>query len=248
MAWHRWWGLGVCCVALAMAGSTILAATSVKRAKPPHWNKTVTDVFFNDAREKLSGERPAAGGGGGGGAAAAPAGGMADDAGGMTGTVFTWSKLIGAEEIEDEIKALQKQVSENVTTPAPFKGGGYKAGRRHFTELALLFGIIAEYDGDVRWKKDSPSIRDLMARTGFNCKVGTDASYNEAKLRKDELETLVRGGGAPSVAGVDPKASWDKLVSRPPLMQRLEMAQQQGVARVDLQRRRIQEERGKGRP
>jgi hypothetical protein len=96
--------------------------------------------------------------------------------------------------------------------------------------LALLFGIIAEYDGDVRWKKDSVNMRELMARTGFTCKVGSDASYNEAKLRKDELETLVRGGAGPTVAGVEPKASWEKVVGRPPLMQRLEMAQQQGLA------------------
>ncbi len=213
-------------VSIVLVATSLWAAAASKRSKPPHWSKSANDAFFVDAREKLSGERPAAGGmvvtagsgGGGGGEEAGPA------------ASFTWSKLMGPEEIEDEIKTLQKDFSGNVTTPAPFKGGGYKAARRQLTELALLFGIISEYDGEVRWKKDSPSIRDLMGRTGMNCKVGTDASYNEAKLRKDELETLVRGGNAPSVAGVDAKPAWDKLVGRPPLMQRLEMAQQQGVA------------------
>jgi hypothetical protein len=233
MAWHRAWGKGVTGVAVVLAATTIWAAGSMKRAKPPHWTKSVNDAFFTDAREKLSGERPAAGGGGGGGAvagAAAGGGNDSDGGGASSGGVFTWSKLIGPEELEDEIKTMQKQVSENVGTRAPFVGGGYKVSRRQFTELALLFGIIAEYDGEVRWKKDAPSMRDLLARTGFNCKVGTDASYNESKLRKDELETLVRGGSAPSVPGAEAKAVWDKVVGRSPLMQRLEMAQQQGVA------------------
>ncbi len=152
------------------------------------------------------------------------------DSGAAAGGSYAWSKLIGSEELEDEIKTTQKKFSELITLPAPFKGGGYKDARRLLSELALLFGIIAEYDGEVRWKKEAPSMRELLARTGFNCKVGTDASYNEAKLRKDELETLVRGGGGPSVPNVEVKAVWDKVAGRPPLMQRLEMAQQQTVA------------------
>lgn len=146
------------------------------------------------------------------------------------GGTFTWSKLIEPDTVEDEIKTLQKQFSETVTTPAPFKGGGAKIARRQLTELAVLFAIIAEYDGDIRWKKDAVNMRELTGRTGMNCKVGTDASFNEAKLRKEELETLVRGGAAPSVAGADPKAAWEKIAGRPPLMQRLEALQQQGIA------------------
>ncbi len=226
---RHWWGKAVLCVSAVLAATTIWAAAAAKRAKPPHWSKSANDAFFADAREKLVGERPAAGGQV---ATAGPAGGgaMAEAEGASAGNVFTWSKLIGPDAVEDEIKKLQKEYSATITTPAPFKGGGYKAARRQLTELALLFGIIAEYDGDVRWKKDSLSMRELMARTGFSCKAGSDASFTEAKLRRDELETLVRGGSAPSVPGVEAKASWDKVVGRPPLMQRLETAQQQGVA------------------
>lgn len=212
--------------ALALAATSLWAAATVKRAKPPHWNRSASDAFFTDAREKLQGERPAHGG------LAAPAdpGRPADEPGGGGGGTFTWSKLIEPDTVEDEIKSLQKQFSETITTPAPFKGGGAKTARRQLTELAVLFAIIAEYDGDVRWKKDAVNMRELIGRTGMNCKVGTDASFNEAKLRKDELETLVRGGASPSVAGADPKVAWEKIAGRPPLMQRLEALQQQGIA------------------
>lgn len=212
-----------------LGGDDHLGRGGGKTGQAAALEQDANDAFFADAREKLVGERPAAGGQV---ATAGPAGGgaMAEAEGASAGNVFTWSKLIGPDAVEDEIKKLQKEYSATITTPAPFKGGGYKAARRQLTELALLFGIIAEYDGDVRWKKDSLSMRELMARTGFSCKAGSDASFTEAKLRRDELETLVRGGSAPSVPGVEAKASWDKVVGRPPLMQRLETAQQQGVA------------------
>ena len=204
--------------------------TKPPRALPPQWPKKVTDVFFADAREKLVGERPNYGAAS---TAVVKTTNPAPSTGGETPAAptgeFAWSKLISAETIEDEIKSLQKQVSENVTTPAKFKGGGFKAGRRHFTELALLFAIIAQHDGEVRWKDKAGGIRDLMGRAGQNCAVGTDASYNEAKLRKDDLEQLIQGASI-NTPEADADAKWNKIADRPPLMQRLEQAQQQGVA------------------
>ncbi len=200
------------------------------RALPPKWPKSVADVFFSDARAKLIGKRPNYP------AVSSrdshPVGPSTTEGSDLPAAAtgeFAWSKLISPETIEDEIKSLQKQVSENVTTPANFKGGGFKAGRRHFTELALLFAIIAQYDGQVRWKDKSGGIRDLMGRAGQNCAVGTDASYNEARLRKEDLEQLVQGA-LTSAPAADPDARWDKIADRAPLMQRIEQAQQQGVA------------------
>ena len=219
-------------VALLSAASEAQSRRKAKvsRALPPEWPTTVSDVFLPDASEKLVGERPnyssAA-------TVAATSGGTAEVADGSsasgTGGSFSWSKLISRETIEDEIKALQKLVSQDVTTPAKFKGGGFKAGRRYFSELAFLFAIIAQYDTEVRWKDNAGGIRDLMARAGYNCKVGTDASYNEAKLRRDDLEQLIRGGRV-DAPEPNPDAQWDKISDRSPLMQRMEEAQQQRIA------------------
>lgn len=68
-----------------------------------------------------------------------------------------------------------------------------------------------------------------MGRAGRNCKVGTDASYGEAKLRKDDLENLVRGNPPAMPANVNSATSWKNVADRPPLMARLQKAQQQGV-------------------
>jgi len=208
------------------------AATGAKRARPPKWNRRDAEVFFTDAREKLSGQRPAAGGQGSSQAAAANPEAPPGEGGGgpaAPGGSFAWSNLISSDTLEAEIKLLQKDISDTVQTPAQFKGGGYKDGRRQFSELAVLLAIVAEFDGDVRWKQSASGLRDLVGRAGMNCKVGTDASFNEAKLRKEDMEKLVRGE-PPQVERGEPKTKWEKVAGRPPLMQRLEKAQQQGIA------------------
>jgi len=114
-------------------------------------------------------------------------------------------------------------VGETVTTPGEFKGRGYKICRRDLTVAAMLFGIINEYDGEVRFKDSASGLRDVFARTAKNCKVGTTQVYNESKLRKQDLEDIVGGNKYQGRAG-DPDLTWEKICDRSPLMQRLETA------------------------
>lgn len=199
------------------------------RAELPKYKPSdIKGVFFDDIFDgkTLVGERPAnlaaapAGGGGkassGGSAPAAVAGG-----GGGGGA---WAKLIDANIIEDEIKATKQLVDMTVTTPTDFAGKGYKEARRNFTVVAMLFGVITEYDGDVRWKSDAPAARDQFARTAANAKVGTQQVYNEAKLRKQDLEDILGGGGLANKTAAEGKVTWNQICDRSPLMQRLEQA------------------------
>lgn len=201
-----------------------------ERALPPRWTKEVRDTFANDAREKLKGERPPLGPGTGGkkptavAASGTPATTATSAAEAPADGAFAWSKLISPEVLEDEIKAHKPLVDLSVTTPGPFKGGTNRDARKQFSTLAMLFAIIAEYDGDVRWQKDAPGLRELFAQAGFSCKVGTDQSYNQSRLRQQDLTDLIAGSSLASVAAADPNAAWDKVTNRPPLMQRMEEA------------------------
>lgn len=202
-----------------------LYAAVVKRARPPQFPQSVRDAFFPDAREKLVGPRPVRT------AATASAsqaqGPVSSDAATAQGS--GWSKLISPETLEDEIKSTALGLAGSIQTGAQFKGGGYKAVRVQFSVLATMFGIVADYDGQVRWQQQAPAIRNLLARAGFNCKVGTDAAYKEATLRKEDLESLV--GGAPvQLRPAEKETKWKAVTDRPPLMQRLEQAQQHGLA------------------
>ena len=104
----------------------------------------------------------------------------------------------------------------------------FRDGRIQFSMLAMLFAIIADYDGDVRWKDAAPVARDRFSSAGFNSKVGSLQAFNEAADRKLDLEQLIRGGGLE--ASSPPTATdWEKVCERPPLMLRLKRGFNEGI-------------------
>jgi hypothetical protein len=202
-----------------------------KRARPPKWPKEVLDVFFEDARTKLVGERPDYG------AAtvevasrrdAATVGAVSDRRPNDSGAA--WSKVIDATTLETEIKRLSQALDKNVTTPGKFKAGGYEDCRRDFSTLAAMFALAAEYDGDVRWQDSAAGLRELFARAGHNCKVGNDQTFREASQRKQDLADLI-SGSRPTVPQAEKTAAWAKVADRPPLMQRLEIAHEERLTK-----------------
>jgi hypothetical protein len=219
--------LALLVAAIVLSGLGALAQTKsakpVKRAQPPKFTKS--DTFYADAfKEGLVGERPANLSQAAAPGATAAAGGASAPASGSSGggAGGGWSALISASTIEDTIKAVKLQVDQEVTTPSDFAGKGHKLARRDYTLLATLFGIAGEYEADVRWKKDSPVARDVFARSANNFKVGTPQAYQEAKVRKEELNDLVGGSSPYAGKEADAKAPWGQVASRAPLMQHIE--------------------------
>jgi hypothetical protein len=214
------------------------APSKPKRARPPKWTADLLDAFFEDAREKLEGERPDYG------AAStktppAKAGTETEQKPAATGE---WSNLIDGETIETEIKRLAQSVATDVTTPSEFKGGKYQDCRRHFSVLAMLFAVTAEYDGNVRWQDVAAGLRDVFARAGYNCKVGTDATYREATQRKAELSELV-AGSRPQIPPAERLANWSQVADRPPLMQRMNIAHEERLTKWLANEREFAEHR-----
>ena len=195
-------------------------------AKPPKWEKRVLDAFFADARKHLGPGRP-------GGTTAVSQGntsaaGTTSVAAGSTLAVaggINWSKMIDAEVLEAEIKTNINLLTPAVAVPGNFKSQTYKKARVAFSELAVLFGVIVEYDGDVKWKSRAAGMRELLAKAGANCKVGTDQSFKEAKGRAEDLKQLLDGGSV-EVPQAESKAEWAKVADRPELMKRMEEAGQ----------------------
>lgn len=194
-----------------------------RRARPPaaQWDKATAGVFFPDAFSSLQGSRPTFDAGSRPTAAVAAGG----PSGGTSGTGFKWSLLVSGDTLTDEIKEMQRRLAAAVTTPSTFKGGGYNEAQRAFSVLALAFGVIADHDEDVRWKKDAATARDLFARAGVNCKVGTDQSFKESQLRVDDLATMMDGNPPAGKPDRDEDFRWSQLSGRPPLMIRLEAAE-----------------------
>ena len=134
-----------------------------------------------------------------------------------------WSKLIAGFVIEDEIKRINQQLEQDVTSPAKFKSD-YAKVRQSYSMLSLMFAVIREYDGDVRWKEFSPKAQVAFARTAANARVGSQQAYQSAKLRKDELADMIRGGGFDSNEEVSDSLEWPLVIDRGALMARLQVS------------------------
>ncbi len=227
----RIWLATLCCGWL-LCGVTDAADAPAKstRAKVPDWNQkqSVVDVFFSNASAELVGTREFGGAGkpvvakvpSGAGNDAKPDApeAMATEPGGA------WSKIIDAETLEAEVRLYPKPLADEVKSPSQFKGGGAKNCRNYFTSLTFAFAIIGDYDGEVRWKNQALGARELFGRAANNCKVGTDQSYAESKLRVGDLQSMIGGDTLPAPKEIDAKAPWSKFVARAPLMTRLDTA------------------------
>lgn len=134
-----------------------------------------------------------------------------------------WSQVIAHTVIEDEVKALQQKLTMDVTTPGRFKSD-YGKVHQSYSMLSMLFGIILEYDADVRWKELAPVAQPAFARAAANSRVGSLQAYNNAKLQKDNLTELVRGGGFGNQQKPVDAVDWASAVKRSPVMVQLEDA------------------------
>lgn len=210
------------------AGSAAMAQRQRKpqRAEPPKFSgKEFSGTFFADIRSVLQGDRPSAQAPE---AAAVPSSSpgtppaATSEAGGGDG----WAKLISAGTLEDAVKNSKLRLDEIVASQTKF-AGGYVDARREFSLQALMFAIIEQYPGDVRWKRSAAVARDSMARMAANAKVSSPQAFKEAKQRVQDLGELLNGGsldGTPNAERV-----WSDIIDRVPLMQLLEWSQQEHI-------------------
>jgi cytochrome c556 len=203
------------------------AQAQERRAPPPEFSKErLEGIFFDKIDDAFPTERPTLSKLRSS-SAAAPASSVV---GGSPANATTesapaaqdgWAALISPASLEDEIKRIRLHFDSVVTTPAAFSGGGYQEARLDLTVLATLFAVINEHGGEVRWKDQAAAARDLIARTAFNCKAGSTQVYNEAKLRKADLQELISGAGLADREAT-PENQWASIAGRAPLMEYLE--------------------------
>lgn len=147
-----------------------------------------------------------------------------ESAGGDTTTSETasqWSGLVSATTIEDEVKSIQKRLAMEVTTPVKFKSE-YSKAHQSFSILSMLFGIVREYDSEVRWKRFANEAQISFERAAANSRVGTIQAYESCKRRKGDLEEMVRGGNFNASEKAPEELDWSAVIDRSPIMKRLQ--------------------------
>jgi hypothetical protein len=134
--------------------------------------------------------------------------------------------LISAATIEDTVKNSKLRLDQLVASPTKF-AGGYVEARREFSLQALMFAIVEQYPGDVRWKRSAPVARETLSKMAANAKVSSPQAFKEARQRLLDLGELLNGSnleGTPTA-----ELSWGDVIDRVPLMQLLEWAQQEHI-------------------
>lgn len=189
-------------------------AKQSKRVKRPEFNKEDwQDVFFEDLfTEGLSGERPVK-------LADTPAEKPEET---MSSDGLAWSKIIPRDTVENEVKALQQQLQKLGLSVSRFNTQ-FREIQQQFSLLSMMFGIIHEYDSDVRWKKYSRSAQEMFALAATKAKAPSKAAFEYSKLRKQDLQELVRGGSI-DIKDNDTKIEWPNVIDRSTIMIRLDQA------------------------
>jgi len=131
-----------------------------------------------------------------------------------------WKEIVSSSTIEDLIKESKTRLDGMITTTAKFSGGVVDA-RREFTLMASAMAVIAHYPEEIRWQSSAAYAQRVFARMAVNCKVGTQPVFNEAKLRQQDLQNLLKGT---KLTGNADEVSWSDTADRGPTMQILEWA------------------------
>ena len=186
-------------------------------AKPVFKDDQDDGVFFKDVFEDaLVGKRPPVPSASS--LASNVAGGVDDSAG------KTWSRLISAATLEDEVKALQQSLSRDLTTVSRFRSDHTKI-QKSFEQLSLVFGVIREYDAKVRWKTDAAVAQRSFETAAVAARSGDETGFASSKRSIEDLVQLVRGDRFPGKAKPPEQLGWSSVTGHSPIMKRLQELQ-----------------------
>lgn len=198
------------------------ANAQTQRARPPVFDDSVVSrVFFSDLSDAFRGDRPTLAKLRQADEASTAASSGDEMEAAVSGV--QWAKFISPISLEDEIKRVKLKYDASLTTPGAFNGGGYQEARLHLSVLASLFAVISEYSGDVRWKSEAKTARDLTAKTALACAAGSTPVFKEAQLRKADLQDLVSGAGLSAAKAGEDGNDWSMIADRGPMMEYAEV-------------------------
>lgn len=137
-----------------------------------------------------------------------------------------WSKVISRKTVYLETAAATQDLMQSFANKEPLRRGGYKIVRRRATELAMLLGIVAQYDkeGAFRWSRDEAAMgRDNWATLAREKEMQGGGLLELLKAMSDIQEKLKQPGDLDNDAhkSNDVVTDWAKVCDRVPLMETL---------------------------
>ena len=141
-----------------------------------------------------------------------------------------WSRVISRSALEDEIKIIHRELQSSITTPSAFNSK-FSDVRHRFDMLSMLFGIVHQYDKEVRWQKFAGTFQQLLAEASGKIRTPSRPGFQLAKSTRDELGNLIRGGGIKINESIGDSLSWGEVIGRGPIMDQLDFVVGEGLKR-----------------
>lgn len=231
--WQATWIVLVACGALTCSTPTARAQqTDAKegRAPRPSWeHQDTSDVFFADAvQEAFGGQWPPEWIG----PMAAGESGAADAKAGRSGTAerkFDWSRAVDGELLVDEIKRLAMVLKQATRSNQTWIAYGGDKLQSDLATLSVLFGVIAEWEADIRFKSDAQSIGSLVSDAAGNVADAPGSARTIARSVSHSLQDLIEGNRITGLNSHQLPVDWGTTVDRTQLMGRLEEAIEQNL-------------------
>ena len=201
-----------------------------KRVKRPAFDKSDSVYFKNLFSEGLIGDRPARGTGRKIAKSTNVQNPNTENAStGNSAVASGWEKLVSAEDLQSELKNLSISLSQVVSSPGKFKSGGNREVRQIASMIAVMFGVIAEYKGEVKWKGFAKEARDAFAQCAQSSSTTSTQAFQQAKNRKEDLQQILGGGPFEAPIKANPDFEWSSVADVSELMKRLKTSYREKI-------------------
>ncbi|HTI51103.1 MAG TPA: hypothetical protein VL475_09130 [Planctomycetaceae bacterium] len=139
------------------------------------------------------------------------------------GEAEEWVVLLSGEDLSTEAKTIRSSLTDKLRSVGKYSGN-YKELRIDAATLAVLAGIAADHPDPPSWRAHSKYIRDVSAEIVKSAAANGDKYYKPTRVAFDKLDALLSGSKPPNVEEAAEKVRFSELVSRVPLMYRMERA------------------------
>jgi len=134
-----------------------------------------------------------------------------------------WSTFLSGDELADEAKAIKASLNDKLQSVGKYNGN-YKEVRNDAATLAVLAAIAIEHPDAPGWKRQARHVRDVSAEIVAAAAGLGDKSYKPTRAAFDKLDALLEGSTPPGLEESSDTLPVSELVSRVPLMYRMERA------------------------
>ncbi len=218
------WLVAMCSGALVGSCSDVMAqrADRAERRTPrPDWaQRDTTDVFFADVlHEALAGQWPRTD--------------KVDEAQAATSPnlqttnppvgSFVWFKAVDGDLLVDEIKRVALVLKKATRSQATWDQYGSHQLQTDLVTTALLFRIISEWQGNIRFQSDALTVSRLLTQAAGHGSHAPKSALASARTVSGYLQDLVNGNRIAADNSQQPSDGYAQL-DRSRLMARLELA------------------------